>query len=82
MILRAYREPRISASAAFAGLVKFVWQTNSSRNGTILANLTGANRPQVDRAVAEPQFLKAVGNRWEPEDSTDPRRRSVWSKAS
>jgi len=82
LILRAYREPCHSASAAFAGLVKFVWQSNFSRNGTILVNLTGADRSQANRAVAEPRILKAVGTRWEPEDSTDPRHRSVWSRAS
>jgi hypothetical protein len=81
LILRAYREPCISASAAFAGLVKFVRQSNSSRNGTILVNPKGANPPQADRAVTEPQFLKAVGNRWEPEDPTDPYHQSVWPTA-
>ena len=40
--------------------------------------------PGVSRndRVVEPQFLKAVGNRWEPEDPTDPHHQSDWPAAS
>jgi threonine synthase len=70
-----------SVSAACAGLVKLVQQGNSPKNDTILVNLTGADRPQTEHAMAEPQYLKAVGDSWELEDPTGPRHQSIWPTA-
>ena len=66
-----------SVSAACAGLVKLVRQGNSPKNYTILVNLTGADRPQTEHDVAEPQYTKALRDSREPEDPTDPRHQSI-----
>jgi len=72
--------PCFSASAAFAGLVRLVRKEAFPVKDTVMVNLTGSDRPPLEKPLRVHWLVQEGENAWRPEDPHDNLTNALWNE--